>query len=206
MMSRDAKVVSMYPARVAGKHVILREFTAADLDGVFAVVGDDRVTRWLSFDSRSRAEAEEMLTGITRRARADPRTEYYFAIALPGGEDQVAGFCRLGLAGVEAAKLGYAIRPEFQGCGYATDAVRAMVSFAFSELGLHRVSAAIGPHNAPSLAIMPALGFSYEGRIRDHVRSNGAWRDSELYSVLQHEWPPECRSRPMPDGETTAPA
>lgn len=183
----------MYPVRVTGKHVILREFAAADLDGVCAVVGDDRVTRWLSFDSRSRAEAEEMLTGITARAQSSPRTEYYLAVTLPHDEEQVAGFCRLGLSGVQAGKIGYAIRPEFQRRGYATDAARAMASFAFGELGLHRVSAAIGPNNAPSLAMMPALGFTYEGRIRDHVRSNGAWRDSELYSVLQHEWPPVRR-------------
>jgi ribosomal-protein-alanine N-acetyltransferase len=179
----------MHPVRLTGKHVILREFTAADLDGALAIVGDDRVTQWLSFDSRSRAEAETMLTGILERAKAEPRAEYYLAVTLPGSEEQVAGFCRLGLTGVKAAKVGYAIRPEFQGRGYATDAARAIVSFGFTELGLHRVSAAIGPDNAPSLAMMPALGFSHEGRIRDHVHTNGAWRDSELYSVLEHDWP-----------------
>ena len=178
----------MYPVRVRGKLVILREFTAGDLDGVLAVVGDDRVTRWLSFDSRSRAEAEAMLAGVIERAGLEPRTEYYLAVTLPGDEAQVAGFCRLGLDGAKAAKLGYAIRPEFQGRGYATDAARALTSFGFRDLGLHRVSAAIGPDNAPSLAMMPALGFSREGRIRDHVHTNGAWRDSELYSVLEHEW------------------
>lgn len=28
----------------------------------------------------------------------------------------------------------------------------------------------------------------YEGRIRDHVFTNGAWRDSLLYAVLAHDW------------------
>jgi RimJ/RimL family protein N-acetyltransferase len=30
--------------------------------------------------------------------------------------------------------------------------------------------------------------MTYEGRLRDHVHTNGAWRDSLLYSVLAHEW------------------
>ncbi|MEJ3745252.1 GNAT family protein [Actinomycetes bacterium KLBMP 9797] len=63
-----------------------------------------------------------------------------------------------------------------------------MVNFAFGELGLHRVSAAIGPENAASISVAQRLGMRYEGRIRDHVYTNGAWRDSLLYSILEHEW------------------
>ncbi|KLL10635.1 hypothetical protein FrCorBMG51_16775 [Protofrankia coriariae] len=46
-----------------------------------------------------------------------------------------------------------------------------------------------GPDNAASVAVVKRAGFSYEGRIRDHVHTNGVWRDSLLYSVLEHEWP-----------------
>jgi RimJ/RimL family protein N-acetyltransferase len=179
----------MYPVRIEGKTVVLREFTDADLEGVLAVVGDDKVTRWLSFGSRGPDEARAMLEGILERARAEPRTEYYLAVALPADESRVIGFARLGLSGVQAAKLGYAIRFDSQGEGHATDAARAAVTFAFRELGLHRVSAAIGPDNAPSIALVKTLGFQREGRLRDHVHTNGAWRASELYSVLEHEWP-----------------
>jgi RimJ/RimL family protein N-acetyltransferase len=63
-----------------------------------------------------------------------------------------------------------------------------MIGFGFQELGLHRISAAIGPDNAPSIAVVRRLGFTEEGTIRDHVFTNGAWRDSILYSVLAGEW------------------
>nr|WP_240942156.1 GNAT family protein [Planosporangium thailandense] len=63
-----------------------------------------------------------------------------------------------------------------------------MVDFGFRKLGLHRISAAIGPDNASSIAVVDHLGMQYEGRIRDHVYTNGAWRDSRLYSVLASEW------------------
>jgi hypothetical protein len=42
--------------------------------------------------------------------------------------------------------------------------------------------------DAASIAVAERLGMQYEGRIRDHVFTNGAWRDSLLYSVLEHEW------------------
>lgn len=177
----------MFPiAPVKGARVVLREFRLDDVEDAYRIIGDDRVTRWLSFDSRSRAEAHAMITGALERARAEPRGEYYLAVTAAG--DRMVGFARLGLDGVKAAKLGYAVAADEWGKGYATDAARALTQFGFATLGLHRISAAIGPDNAPSIAIAERLGYTLEGRIRDHVFTNGAWRDSLLYSVLEHEW------------------
>jgi RimJ/RimL family protein N-acetyltransferase len=53
---------------------------------------------------------------------------------------------------------------------------------------MHRIQAACGPDNRSSQRLLARLGFTPEGRIRDHVFTNGAWRDSLLYSILEHEW------------------
>jgi len=176
----------MYPICLAGTKVDLREFCSDDLDRVMGLVGDNRVTASLSFDSRSRDQAAEMLNGVLIRARNEPRTEYYVAVTTT--DAGLVGFARLGLNGVRAAKLGYAIAADYWGRGYATDASRTLVNFGFRLLGLHRISAAMGPDNAASIVIAERLGMRYEGRIRDHVFTNGQWRDSLLYSVLAHEW------------------
>lgn len=170
-----------------GDHVRLREFRAADLDDSMAVAADGRVTRWLSFDSLTRAQQEERLNGIIERAAVRPRREYYLAVTTRQS-DRLIGFARLGFDGVNAGKLGYAIAHGHWGHGYAVDAARTLVRYGFETLGLHRISAAIGPDNAASIAVVVKLGFVREGRIRDHVHTNGAWRDSELFSVLDHEW------------------
>jgi RimJ/RimL family protein N-acetyltransferase len=160
-----------------------------------AIIGDDRVTHWLSFDSRDIDAARAMIYGALQRAQDEPRGEYYLAVAAESGE--LVGFVRLALTGTRAAKLGYAIRADRWGKGYATDATQGIVDFGFDELRLHRVAAAIGPDNAASIAVAHKLGMQYEGRIRDHVFTNGAWRDSLLYATLSHEWaasPPAERS------------
>ncbi len=177
----------MYPVTLTGRVVTLREFRSEDAADALAIIGDDQVTRWLSFDSRDTAAAQAMVDGAAERAQLKPRTEYYLAVTTP--DDELVGFARLAFAGVKAAKLGYAIRADRWGKGYATDAVRRMIELGFAELGLHRISAAIGPDNVASIAVVSKLGMQYEGRIRDHVFTSGAWRDSLLYSVLEHEWP-----------------
>ncbi|HUL25989.1 MAG TPA: GNAT family protein [Streptosporangiaceae bacterium] len=176
-----------YPVEVSGANVLLRDFQLSDVAECLDIVGDDTVTRWLSFDSRTQQQAKAMLEGAIERAQLVPRTEYYLAVTLPR-TGQVIGFVRLGFSGQNAAKLGYAIRADEWGHGYATDAAQALISYGFSKLGLHRISAAIGPDNAVSITVVKKLGFTLEGRIRDHVFTNGAWRDSLLYSLLEHEW------------------
>lgn len=178
----------MHPVQLIGQQVALREFEPDDRDGLAAIVGSPEVTYWLSFDQRNEAETAEMLTGILDRAKHKPRSEYYLAISR-STTDNVIGLCRLALGGVKAAKLGFAVRADLWGQGVATDATATMVNFAFTTLELHRVTAAIGPSNEASIAIAKKLGFSYEGRLRDHVFTNGRWRDSLLYSILGPEWP-----------------
>lgn len=174
---------------LAGELTHLREFRDDDTDQVLGLIGDDRVTRWLSFDSRSREQAAAMLAGVIERAQQEPRTEYYLAVC-PMGDNQIVGFVRLALSGVAAGKLGAAVHADHQRRGYAADAVRLMLEFGFGTLGLHRISAAIGPDNAASIDGVTKLGFRYEGLLRDHVHTNGAWRDSLLYALLADEWHP----------------
>ncbi|MDX3066440.1 GNAT family protein [Streptomyces sp. ND04-05B] len=176
-----------YPIRIVGDHVVLREFTLEDVDDVLAIIGDDAVTTWLSFDSRDHAQAVAMIEGTIERAQQEPRTEFYLGVT-KRDDDSVIGFARIGLSGVQAGKLGYAIAAKEWGRGYATDAARALVRYGFKELGLHRVTAAIGPDNVASIAVVQQLGFTREGVLRDHVFTNGQWRDSVLFSVLAHEW------------------
>jgi len=169
---------------------VLRDFEAGDTDGVLAIVGDDRVTHWLSFASRDRDEAQSMLDGILERQLDTPRCEYYLAITESASPEVVIGFVRLGLGGVKAADLGYALRPEWQGRGIARAAVSRMIEFGFGDLGLHRLTANIGPQNTASMRLVESLGFRREGTIRDHVHTNGAWRDSASFSLLEGEWQP----------------
>lgn len=182
------------PVVIHTERLVLRDFVAEDLDDVAHLVGDDQVTVWLSFDSRTHEEAKAMLDGILERQHATPRTEYYLAITPAEGAESVAGFIRLGLGGHQAADLGYALRPQWQGKGYAREATMAIIEFGFDKLGLHRITANIGPANEASQRLVKSLWFTYEGTIRDHVHTNGEWRDSRSYSLLAPEWAnaPRC--------------
>lgn len=123
---------------------------------------------------------------VRRRAEADADTGYGFIALFHDDPRIVAG---LGLSNVvrsafQACHLGYSVDREHEGKGLASEAVRAVVDFAFETLGLHRVMANYQPTNERSGRLLRRLGFVAEGYARDYLFINGAWRDHILTACI----------------------
>ena len=85
-----------------------------------------------------------------------------------------------------SAYVGYKLAPTHTGQGYMTEAVAALVRFAFGPLGLHRLEANIMPRNTPSLRVAKRLGFTEEGLARRYLNIGGVWED-HIHMVLLNE-------------------
>jgi ribosomal-protein-alanine N-acetyltransferase len=88
----------------------------------------------------------------------------------------------------ESAEIGYWIGREWWGRGYCTEAARAMLDYAFRDLGLNRVHASHLSRNPASGRVMQKLGMSHEGRLRQHVKKWGVFEDIEKYGILRSEY------------------
>ena len=86
-----------------------------------------------------------------------------------------------------AQSLGYALGVDYWGQGYMTEAVRAVVGFGFSALGLDLISATCYPDNPASRRVLEKCGFVYEGTLRRaELLYNGEIKD-HLHFCLTHE-------------------
>lgn len=88
----------------------------------------------------------------------------------------------------QACFLGYRVDKDFQGRGFATEAVMAVVKFGFRELNLHRIMANYTPKNEGSGRVLRKAGFVIEGLARDYLRLNGKWHDHILTSTTNQLW------------------
>ena len=79
--------------------------------------------------------------------------------------------------------LGYWVGAPFTRRGYGAAAVAALKSHAFERLGLNRIVAACQPGNIASQKLLERSGFVREGRARDYLKINGAWRDHDIYAI-----------------------
>ena len=85
----------------------------------------------------------------------------------------------------QSGSLGYWIGQPHAHRGYMTEALEALLSYAFERIGLHRVEAACLPHNTASKGLLHKLGFVEEGHAREYLRINGSWQDHVLYGLLK---------------------
>ena len=81
----------------------------------------------------------------------------------------------------------YAFVPH-AGNGLMREALAAVISHAFRELGLHRLDANIQPYNRRSIALVEGLGFRREGKARGFLKIGNRWRDHERWALLKEEW------------------
>ena len=84
--------------------------------------------------------------------------------------------------------LGWSFHPDYQGHGYATEAARVLLAYAFEERGLRRVTSDCDARNAASLRLMERLGMRREGHLRQSRLTGGEWHDECLYALLRDEW------------------
>ncbi len=90
----------------------------------------------------------------------------------------------------QAADLGYALRKEFEGRGTMTEALRAVVPYAFDRMHLHRLMADHLPSNRRSARVLRKFRFRREGLARDYLLIDGRWRDHEMTSLVNPRWTP----------------
>ncbi len=86
------------------------------------------------------------------------------------------------------AELGIIIFPQEQGKGYATDALRTVINYAFKDMNLHRLEAEVIEYNEASKKMIEKLGFKEEGRLREAKYSKGKYWDILRYGLLKDEY------------------
>lgn len=85
--------------------------------------------------------------------------------------------------------LGYILDPAHAGRGYATELARGLLSLAFDDLGLRRVTAGCYADNASSRRVLEKVGMRLEQHgVRDSWHSELGWIDGCTYGLLKEEW------------------
>ncbi|BDU83994.1 GNAT family protein [Clostridium perfringens] len=79
------------------------------------------------------------------------------------------------------AFVGYSIDKEHQGKGYMKEALNTVCSYAFEEMGLHRLEASTLMDNSRSQGVLKACGFNELGISEKYLYINGEWRDHKIF-------------------------
>lgn len=168
--------------------LVLRPFTDADGDDLFALQSDARVLRYWDappWTDRSRS------AGFLDRCRRMADEGSGARVVLARRRDAAfLGWCTVSSWNPDfrSASLGYCLAESAWGQGYATEAARALLEWAFASLDLNRVQAEADTRNAASARVLEKLGFVREGTLREDCIVDGDVSDSWVYGLLRRDW------------------
>ena len=174
------------------ERLLLREFQEQDATAVFEIFRREDVDRFVGGERmQSFAEAEERVK--TRLNLFRNRMGVRWAITLLGNPTQLIGSCGYFnlRKGTETREMGYELHPDYWNRGMITEALHAVLEFAFNTrtpAHVHRMEAIVFPENIPSIRVLEKLGFTCEGIRREFGFWKDRFQDVCLYALLEQEW------------------
>jgi RimJ/RimL family protein N-acetyltransferase len=150
---------------ITTERLILRKMTEEDIEGLFLVFTNPRVMN--SFDGKL-FDRHQMDGWIRRNLEHQDQYGYGLFSIIHRGDDVLIGDCGLEhmqVAGQPEVELGYDLRSDYWGQGFATEAALAVRDFAFGELAIPRLISLIRPTNLASRRVAEKVGMVREQSI-----------------------------------------
>jgi len=139
------------------KRLLLKTPTQEDLNAIASMWGDIEAGKYLCDPYYTSG------TEIAVILEEDPDCPEHYFVARRTGFDEVMGTCSIGLENADTNEyaIGYTIKKEYWGNGYAIEMVHALIDFA-RESGVKSISAPVAQENRASNRVLQKCGFSID--------------------------------------------
>lgn len=165
--------------------LLLRPFRPEDVDDVFDYASDPEWSKYFPTVPVPylRRDAEEFLERtVVTSWETKPVLAIVLASTVIGGVS-----VRVDLEH-ETGELGYGIGTSYWGQGFTSEAVSAVIDWAFDKYSLAKVHARSDVRNVGSQRVMEKAGMAREGVLRSQAKRRGIRVDYVYYGILRQEW------------------
>jgi RimJ/RimL family protein N-acetyltransferase len=177
--------------RLESERLVLRPLEVADCNPRYvAWLANPEVNQWL--ETRWREQDLASVRAFVASVDESPDAELF---AIVRREDDLhLGNIKLGPVNWNhrCGDISYFLgERDAWGRGYATEAIRRLVAFAFGDLDLHRLQAGCYEGNRGSARVLEKVGFTREGSWRKQLKGpDGRWQDHWWFGLLAEEYKP----------------
>lgn len=165
---------------IRGARVALARFRESDVESVHTFASDPVVCRFTGWGPNTLDDTRTFVADAVQR-----NSDRYDLAVLRG--DEVIGSASVWTTSPahRVGELGYTIRRDCWGHGYATEVARLLVELGFNQLGLERLAATCDPDNAASVRVLEKVGLRREGLLRGLYLIRGRHRDRLMFGCLR---------------------
>ena len=190
MIQAIATTPADHQVRLSNETLLLRPFCSQDAEPIHQAVRESmgELGQWLSW-CHPDYSIQDTLQFLSGRAEAfQKHSEYGFAIV----ERATGRF--LGATGINQfekaalrANLGYWLRTSATRRGYASQAAKLVVRWAFESLGLERIEIVAAVGNQASQRVAIRVGATREGIARKRLRVHFVQHDAVVFSLIRSD-------------------
>lgn len=175
--------------QIETQRLLLRPFTPEDGEAMFRNwASDPEVTKYLTWPAHTDLGVSRWVTEDWV-SRYKEENFYQWAIEPKALGQPIGSISVVGMnEEAQWVEIGYCIGKNWWRRGFVSEAMRGVMKFLFTQVGVQRIQARHDPRNPNSGAVMRKCGMTYEGTLRRSDRNNQGICDAAVYSILREEY------------------
>jgi ribosomal-protein-alanine N-acetyltransferase len=175
--------------KIETERLLLRRFTIDDADCMFNNwASDSEICKYMRWEQHE--NKEETMNVISRWVESYNKKSFYqWAITLKENKEAIGAISLFTVNEYDlCGDVGYCIGKEYWGQGIATEALKAVLKYAFEIIGFNRIETYHSINNPASGRVMQKCGMRFEGLARQKYKSVCSFEDSNMYSILKEDF------------------
>ena len=179
--------------KIKTNRLILRPLKEEDAKSILENINNLEVTKWLLVVPYpyTLKDAKKWVKENKDKWKKKKKESYTFGIELKEKKKIIVG---IGIHDFDKfqgkASVGYWLGENYHGKGYGTEALDALLKFAFNNLKLRKIEAGVFVGNPSSGKLLEKFGAKQEGlrRKSNRCKADGKIKDEIIYGLLKEEW------------------
>lgn len=178
--------------KIETDRLILRPMELEDVDDLVQYQSNPEIVRYIPWPPRTIEQVKKAAEETIATGKFDLKEDNDFIVLVweLKSTGQVIGQSNMGLVSKvnKASNIGWVTHQDFHRQGYAFEATKSLLTYAFKNFDLHRVIADIDTRVPESAALAEKLGMRREATYLDGEFFKGEWCDMWLYAILKREF------------------
>jgi RimJ/RimL family protein N-acetyltransferase len=172
---------------LATTRLLIRPLSEQDLASFADYRHQPAVAKFQSWQHYQLADAQQLYQHMMQVPFAS--IGHWFQLAITDKlNGQLLGDLALHFVDEQQMELGFTLAPQYQGNGFALEAVQAIMRYLFVTLNKRRVIAVTDVLNLASIRLLQQLNFRQEAHFVENIWFKGAWGSEYQFALLKSEW------------------
>ncbi len=169
--------------------LIIRNLRESDLADFVEYRSDPKVCKFQGYEPFTEEQGRKYLESLKDGTFGETGKWNQLGIELKSDNKLIGDIGLKPEAGdTRIVESGVSFSTEYQGKGYAKEALTKIFDYLFAEKNIHRIIGVVDVENAAAIRLLESLRFRREAHFLQSFCDKGEWRDEFLYAMLEKDW------------------